>query len=74
VDRDVWIEIRRPPQRTPITVIEVLSPTNKLGEGLAEYRLKRRTAIRQKVHLVEFDFRMGGQRLPMGRALPRGAS
>jgi hypothetical protein len=70
--RDVWIEIRRPPQRTPVTVLEVLSPTNKLGEGLGEYRLKRRKTIRQKVHLVEFDFLLGGQRLPMGRALPRG--
>jgi hypothetical protein len=27
--RDVWIEIRRPPDRTPVTMIEVLSPTNK---------------------------------------------
>jgi hypothetical protein len=70
--RDVWIEILRPPERTPIAVIEVLSPTNKLGDGLAEYRLKRRKTIRQKVHLVEFDLLLGGQRLPMGRALPRG--
>ena len=70
--RDVWIELRRPPERAPITVVEMLSPTNKLGEGLGEYRLKRRKMLRQKVHLVEFDFLLGGQRLPMGRALPRG--
>jgi hypothetical protein len=70
--RDVWIHILRLPERVPITVIEILSPTNKTGVGLAEYRLKRRKTIRQKVHLVEFDFLLGGQRLPMGRALPRG--
>src|SRR5207244_1761127 len=52
--------------------IEVLSPTTKVGEGLAEYRRKRRQTIRQKVHLVEFDFLLGGQRLPMDRPLPRG--
>ena len=70
--REAWIEIRRLPKRTPITVIEVLSPTNKLGEGLSEYRLKRRKTIRQKLHLVEFDFLLGGQRLPMEQPLPRG--
>src|SRR5205809_3654793 len=70
--RDVWIEIRRLPKRTPIAVIEILSPTNKAGDGLAEYRLKRRQTIRQKVHLVEFDFLLGGRRLPMDRPLPRG--
>jgi hypothetical protein len=70
--RDVWIQILRVPKRTPIAVIEILSPTNKVGVGLAEYRLKRRKTIRQKVHLVEFDFLLGGQRLPMDRPLPRG--
>jgi hypothetical protein len=70
--RDVWIEILRLPKRKPIAVIEVLSPTNKTGDGFAEYRVKRRKTIRQKVHLVEFDFLLGGQRLPMERPLPRG--
>jgi hypothetical protein len=70
--RDVWIHILRLPERTPVTIIEVLSPTNKIGVGFAEHRLKRRKTIRQKVHLVEFDFLLGGQRLPMDRPLPRG--
>src|SRR5262249_35303191 len=66
------IQIFRLPQRTPTAMIEVLSPVHKTGDGFAEYRLKRRKTIRQKVHLVEFDFLLAGQRLPMGRALPRG--
>jgi hypothetical protein len=70
--RDVWIEILHLPERTPVAVIELLSPTNKLGVGLSEYRLKRRNTIRQKVHLVELDFLLGGERLPMDRPLPRG--
>jgi hypothetical protein len=70
--RDVWIEIRRLPKRSPIAVLKVLSPTNKSGDGLAEYRLKRRQTIQQRVHLIEFDFLLGGRRLPMDQPLPRG--
>jgi Protein of unknown function (DUF4058) len=69
---DVWIEIRRPPKRAPIAVIEVLSPTNKSSDGFVEYKLKRTATIRQKVHLVEFDFLLGGRRLSMGEPLPAG--
>ena len=72
--RDVWIEILRLPKRTPIAVIEVLSPTNQIGDGAVEYLQKRRMTIKQKVHLVEFDFLLGGHRLPMDQALPRGDS
>lgn len=70
--RGIWIEVRRLPDRTAIAVIEVLSPTNKLRDGFFEYSLKRRATIRQKVHLIEFDFLLGGKRLPMGRSLPPG--
>jgi hypothetical protein len=70
--RTVWIEIRRPPKRTPVTVIEVLSPANKSGEGFYEYLRKRRATIRQKVHLVKLDLLLRGERLPMERALPPG--
>ncbi len=70
--RDVWIEIRRLPKRTPVAVIEVLSPTNKVSVGWSAYWVKRRNTIHQKVHLIEFDFVLTGQRLPMGRSLPRG--
>ncbi len=70
--RDVWIEIRRPPKRAPIAVIEVLSPTNKSSESFVEYKLKRTSTLRQKVHLIEFDFLVGGRRLSMGEPLPAG--
>ena len=39
--RDIWIEIRRPPKRAPIAVIEVLSPTNKSSDGFVEYVVPR---------------------------------
>jgi Protein of unknown function (DUF4058) len=69
--RDVWIEIRRRPDRELITAIEVLSPTNKTGEGYWVYQAKRAKLIRQNVHLVELDLLVRGQRLPMRRELPR---
>ena len=70
--RDVWIEILRLPKKSPVSVIEVLSPTNKTGDGFAECRLKRGKLIRRKVHLIEFDFLLAGSRLPMDRELPAG--
>jgi hypothetical protein len=70
--RDVWIEIRRLPDRELITVIELLSPTNKDGSDHEEYRIKRRGLIRQRVHLVELDLLLSGRRLPMQRPLPTG--
>ncbi len=70
--RDLWIEIRHRPDRDLVTAIEILSPTNKLGEGYWQYLGKRRSLIRQDVHLVELDLLVRGQRLPMQQALPAG--
>jgi len=69
---EVWIEVRRGPARTPVTIIELLSPTNKTGDGFVEYKLKRRSLIRQKIHLVELDLLLAGRRLPMSLPLPSG--
>lgn len=46
-----------------ITSIEILSPYNKRGEGLAEYRRKRSSLLASNVHLVEIDLLRGGQRV-----------
>ncbi len=46
-----------------ITSIEILSPYNKRGEGLAEYRRKRSSLLASDVHLVEIDLLRGGQRV-----------
>ncbi len=70
--RDLWIEIHRRPDRELVTAIEILSPTNKLGEGYWQYQSNRRSLIRQDVHLVELDLLVRGQRLPMGQDLPPG--
>ena len=70
--RDLWIEIRHRPDRDLVTAIEILSPTNKLGECYWQYQTKRRSLIRQNVHLVVLDLLVRGQRLPIGHELPAG--
>lgn len=45
-----------------VTAIEILSPANKVGAGLEEYRRKRSRILRSDVHLVEIDLLRAGQR------------
>ncbi len=66
------IEILQRPERRLVGVLELLSPTNKTGDGWLEYRAKRNAILGQKVHLVELDLLVGGNRLPLLRPLPAG--
>ena len=65
--------VHRPTGRV-VTVMELLSPTNKSpGEdGLDAYLDKRAEFLASRCHSVEFDLLRGGQRLPMAGPLPRG--
>lgn len=45
-----------------VTSIEILSPYNKTGEGLRQFRQKRARLLRSSVHLVELDLLRGGER------------
>ncbi len=45
-----------------VTAIEILSPYNKRGEGLEEFRKKRRELLKSQTHLVELDLLRGGTR------------
>lgn len=60
--------------RRVVTVIEVLSPSNKQpGEdGIETYLAKRSEYLASDAHLVEIDLLRGGERLPMRRTLPPG--
>ncbi|MCO5170487.1 MAG: DUF4058 family protein [Planctomycetes bacterium] len=56
-----------------VTVIEVLSPTNKRpkgSDGRQEYLAKRERTLRSTAHLVEIDLLRAGERVPMARPLP----
>jgi hypothetical protein len=64
-----WIEIRRE-DRSVVAAIELLSPSNKIGEGRSRYLDKRRLLTHEPVHLIELDFLLDGARLPMDEPLP----
>jgi hypothetical protein len=67
--KERWVEIRRSPDWIPVTIIELLSPSNKQGHGYDDYLHKRVSLIARTIHLVELDLLIAGHRLPMGRPL-----
>jgi len=49
-----------------VTVLEVLSPTNKTStDDRAQYLRRRMRVLRSKVNLVEIDLLRGGEPMPM---------
>jgi len=69
-ETETYLEILDRHNRELITVIELLSPTNKRrGPDRAQYLNKRAQLIR-KVNLVEIDLLRGGPRLPMNDPPP----
>jgi hypothetical protein len=70
--RELSLHIWRRPNRQLTTVIEVLSPANKVGRGREVYLAKREEVLADQVHLVEIDLLLGGQRLPVKQSLPPG--
>ena len=70
--RETRIEVIHRSDRSLVTVIEILSPTNKTGDGYIEYQTKRLGILRQHAHLVEIDLLLAGRRIELGRDLPRG--
>lgn len=73
--RERFLEVRVPESGEVVTVIELLSPTNKRGPrsaGREAYLAKRRAVLASPAHLVELDLLRGGARVPMARPLPPG--
>lgn len=60
-----YLEVREVASGKVITVIEVLSPTNKRpGEGREAYETKRATILRSRTHLVEIDLLRDWEPMP----------
>ncbi|MBI1878524.1 MAG: DUF4058 family protein, partial [Chloroflexi bacterium] len=65
------IEIRDVSERRLITVIEILSPANKRGQGFRKYLKKRHALLKTSTHLLEIDLLRVGERIPfIGGELP----
>ena len=72
VESEIYLEILYLPDQKVVTIVELLSPSNKAGAGRRDYLAKRHGLTVPDVHLVELDFLLGGHRLPMERPLPPG--
>jgi hypothetical protein len=60
--REKYLEITALPSYEVVTVIEVLSPTNKqAGDGRLEYETKRNEILLTDTHLIEIDLLRAGQ-------------
>ena len=70
--REGYVEILRMPGHDLVTSIELLSPWNKYGEGIGEYRHKRRALVGRGVHVVEIDLLRRGTTTELARPLPGG--
>jgi len=64
------IEIRNVADRHLVTTIEIISPTNKRGDGYREYLDKRNRILSSTTHLLEIDLLRQGKRVPMQQSLP----
>ncbi len=66
VERHSYLELRDRRNRDLVTVIELLSPSNKkLDVDREQYLAKRTQYLFSNVHLVEIDLLRGGPRLPV---------
>jgi hypothetical protein len=63
--RQRYLEIRDRASRMVVTIIEVLSPTNKDqgGDGFGQFEHKRREVMASPVHWIEIDLLRAGQRM-----------
>ena len=64
-EKDSYIQVRDRDGRELVTVVELLSPSNKApGPDREQYVAKRREVLASGVHLVEIDLLRGWPRLP----------
>jgi Protein of unknown function (DUF4058) len=71
VEGESFLEIRDRQGRQLVTVVELLSPTNKrAGSHRSQYLLKRLNLINSNVHLVEIDLLRGGLPMPFADRPP----
>jgi hypothetical protein len=64
------VEIRDVAQRRLVTIIEILSPANKYGEGKLEYNQRRVELLRTDTHLLEIDLLRQGMRITLQGDVP----
>ena len=74
LEREIFLTLRDRASNEVVTVIEVLSPSNKRpgSDGRKEYLEKRNQVLMSTAHLIELDLLRGGERLPASLGKHRG--
>lgn len=68
---DSFLEVRDVATGTLVTVVEILSPGNKIHRlGRQDYLLKRARILGTRTNLVEIDLLRDGQPMPLAQPLP----
>jgi len=66
-----YLEIFDTQTRTIVTVIELLSPANKLNDdGRKTYLKKRYRVLASQTHLIEIDLLRAGEKMPLVKDVP----
>ena len=69
--RVAYLEVRQAPNDQVVTVVEILSPSNKVpGTGRVDYIRKREDILGSHVNLVEIDLLRGGEPMPLTTPAP----
>lgn len=63
--REAFLEIKEAATQLVVTTIEILSPTNKRGDGRQKYEQKRQQVLNSQTHLIEIDLLREGEPLTM---------
>ena len=64
--KEIFLELREVETRKVITVVELLSPSNKRpGEGRKQYLEKRQKVLSSPTHFVEIDLLRAGEPMPI---------
>jgi hypothetical protein len=58
-----YLELRLAQSHQVVTIIEILSPVNKQGDGRTQYETKRQRILTSSAHLVEIDLLRKGKAL-----------
>jgi hypothetical protein len=66
------VEIRDVADRRLVTLIEILSPANKVGDGARDYEERRIDVLRTRTHVLEIDLLRGGKRIQLASEPPEG--
>jgi Protein of unknown function (DUF4058) len=69
--REAYLEVKEVATQRVITAIEIVSPTNKRGDGRSKYEQKRQQVLSSQTHWVEIDLLRDGKPMPIVEELPK---